>query len=46
MNQNYQWKGKRRHPESNGEAPEGSGLKPDAIPLCDDGMKIELIYKF
>ena len=29
---------KRRHPESNGEAQKGSGLKPDAIPLCDGGL--------
>ena len=29
---------KRPRPESNGDAPKGSGLKPDAIPLCDGGL--------
>jgi hypothetical protein len=34
---------KRRHPESNGDAPKGPGLKPGAIPLCDDGIEIPSI---
>ncbi len=33
----------RRHPESNGDAPKGPGLKPGAIPLCDGGIEITLI---